>query len=153
MRRDLTFRNPVVSALAVGVADQDQAKLESIFRAHGWQLGKAHTRVEARAILASSPVRVVIAESDLPGCGWMGILEEVRQMPNPPVLVVTARLADEALWAEVLNMGGYDVLAKPLDGEEVARVVGAAIRRFDNERHGQRRPMPLAPLTQAAGIA
>jgi DNA-binding response OmpR family regulator len=34
-------------------------------------------------------------------------------------------------WAEVLNLGGYAVLAKPFDIKEVYRVVG-----FACERHG-----------------
>ena len=44
------------------------------------------------------------------------------------VLVVTSRIADEWLWAEVLNLGGYDVLAQPFDREEVTRVVRSAVR-------------------------
>jgi len=32
----------------------------------------------------------------------------------------------------VLNWGGYDVLAEPLQREEVERVVAAARRRFDS---------------------
>jgi hypothetical protein len=32
---------------------------------------------------------------------------------------VISRLADEYLWAEVLNLGGHDVLAKPLRQAEV----------------------------------
>ncbi len=30
-------------------------------------------------------------------------------------LIVTDRLANEALWSEVLNLGGYDVVAKPFE--------------------------------------
>jgi len=63
-------------------------------------------------------------------------------------LVVTSRLADDALWAEVLNMGGYDVLAVPLDSEEVMRVIGAALRHVDNE---QQRCKPVtAPMVLVA---
>jgi FixJ family two-component response regulator len=39
-----------------------------------------------------------------------------------------SRHADERLWAEVLNLGGYDLLAKPLEGDEVSRVVEMACR-------------------------
>jgi hypothetical protein len=41
-------------------------------------------------------------------------------------MIVTSRLADERLWAEVLNLGGYHLLAKPFDASEVVRVVGTA---------------------------
>ena len=135
--------------MMVGAADPEQSKLDAIFETCGWRLARAQTPLEARKFLETTPVRVVIAESDLPGGGWRQMLEDLRQSANPPLLLVTARLADESLWAEVLNMGGYDVLAKPLDAEEVARVVSAAMRHFDNER---RRPQPksAAPLIVAA---
>jgi DNA-binding response OmpR family regulator len=35
-------------------------------------------------------------------------------------------LADDHLWAEVLNLGGYDVLAKPFDGCELFRALSSA---------------------------
>ncbi|MCL5744434.1 MAG: hypothetical protein M1541_11000 [Acidobacteria bacterium] len=42
------------------------------------------------------------------------------------MFIVTSRLADDALWAEVLNVDGYDLLLKPFRGEEVVRMVNAA---------------------------
>jgi hypothetical protein len=42
--------------------------------------------------------------------------------------------ADESLWAEVLNLGGYDVLPKPLVRDEVKRVVTLAWQNWKNER-------------------
>jgi len=43
-------------------------------------------------------------------------------------LIVTSNAGDEALWAEGLNLGGYDVLAQPFDQSEVARVMTSAVR-------------------------
>jgi hypothetical protein len=39
---------------------------------------------------------------------------------------VFSRLADESLWARVLNLGGFDVLMTPFEAEEVLRVTFAA---------------------------
>ena len=47
-------------------------------------------------------------------------------MSIPPQLIVADRLADDALWAEVLNLGGYDLLMTPFEPEEVLRVVSMA---------------------------
>ena len=142
----------VVSALVVGVPDADRSKLEAVFLTNGWRLAWVRTRAEACAFLESTPVRVVIAESELTEGGWLEMLEDLRQNPEAPILVVTARLADESLWAEVINRGGYDLLAKPLDTEEVARVVGAALRHFDNERRGRRATAGKA-LVMSGGFA
>ena len=61
-------------------------------------------------------------------------MEGLKTNAAPPV-IVTARLADDYLWAEVLNEGGFDVLAQPFDREEVIRVISAATRRSHNESH------------------
>jgi len=55
-------------------------------------------------------------------------------LPDPPFLVVTSRLADDRLWAEALNLGAYDVLAKPFDKTEVNRIVRSAWLRWTNRK-------------------
>lgn len=41
-------------------------------------------------------------------------------------MIVTSELANESLWAEALNFGAHDVLAKPLNAGEAVRVLGWA---------------------------
>ena len=141
-------QTPLVSVLAVGATNEDQTNLENIFTEWGWELHRVRTRREAHAFLDRNPVGVVISERELPEGGWREMLDDLQQRSEPPALVVTSRLADESLWAEVLNMGGYDVLAEPLDSEEVTRVVSAAARHFDAER--QRRLPVKRPLLMRA---
>ena len=50
-----------------------------------------------------------------------------------PLLIVTSRLADAYLGAEVLNLGGYDVLAKPFKSAEFIQVMSMAWRRWKSE--------------------
>jgi len=57
---------------------------------------------------------------------WKELLEQITLLPDPPVLLVASRLADECLWAEALNRGVYDVLAIPFDPQEVLRYVSLA---------------------------
>jgi hypothetical protein len=58
---------------------------------------------------------------------WKRILIEVCQPVGIP-LIVTSRIADERLWSEVLNFGGFDILVQPLDSREVARITRSAVR-------------------------
>ena len=51
---------------------------------------------------------------------------QLAELPDPPPVVVIATNADEWLWAEVLNHGGYDVVERPLERKEMARVLGSA---------------------------
>jgi DNA-binding response OmpR family regulator len=88
--------------------------------------------------LESSRVSVVICETLLPDGSWKDLLELLARRKAPPVLVVTSRVADGSLWAEVLNLGGFDVLAQPFDREEVTRVVRSAV--MASSREWQRQP-------------
>jgi CheY-like chemotaxis protein len=67
---------------------------------------------------------LVLCDDALP---WRDLLDgPIRELPGPPLLVVSSRLADDRLWAEALNLGAYDVLAKPFDKTEVIRVIESA---------------------------
>lgn len=76
------------------------------------------------------PPRVVLCERDLPDGDWRDVLGLALDLPHPAAVIVTCRQADEHLWAEVLNLGGYDVLAKPFDEREVGRSLALAWARW-----------------------
>ena len=80
----------------------------------------------------------MVTERDLAPGSWRDLLNNFLLLPDPPVLVVASRLADEYLWAEALNLGAYDVLAKPFDAFEVMRVLGSAWRHW-TDSHDQAR--------------
>jgi len=112
-----------VTVLAVGLPEEDERSLTKIAARDDLSLRKVKTMAEA---LTYMPVPVVVCEDTLPDGDWKALLEESSHWRNPPRVIVTSPLADEALWAEVLNLGGYDVLAEPLQSEEVRRVLNLA---------------------------
>ena len=145
----------VTTLLSVGLIEEDHARLGDIlkgcqFDLHPtceWKVTACSTLVSARTALRKAGVPIVVCESDLRPGTWKDVLEELRTLPDPPFLIVTSRLADERLWAEALNLGAYDVLAKPFDGTEVTRIVGMAWLRWKDRhaiRGGVRREMALA---------
>ncbi len=113
--------------LAVFPVGEDRSALEIILRQSDWQLQFAETFQEAQTLLRTSPVGVVISEGRLPdGRTWKDLLGELQELPNPRPLIVADRLADDRLWAEVLNLGGYDLLMKPFNTREVLHAVTTA---------------------------
>ena len=120
-----------VSALLAGRFETDRLLVHEVFSRQGWRLFEAPDRRRALECLGKHPVQVVVAESDIPGWNWKQILSELRRLAPAPQLVVTSRTADDYLWAEVLNVGGFDVLAQPLERDEVARVIASARRHYD----------------------
>jgi len=125
-----------VSALLVGEYESDRALVREVFGKLGWRLFEARDGRRAIGWLESNPVQVVIAEGRAADAGWQRLLDALRDLPDPPQLVVTSRTADDYLWSEVLNRGGYDVLPRPLNRDEVERVIAGAGRQFRSLREG-----------------
>ncbi len=100
-----------------------------------WTLCPAISLESALPVLRDDPVAFVVSERDLGAGTWKDVLAEISNLSDPPLLIVASRLADEYLWAEALNLGAYDVLAKPFEAEEVIRVLRMAgfHKRYNHE--------------------
>jgi len=114
-----------VSVLALLPSRADQQCLRNIFSHSNWKLQIASGLPEAQPFLRDDTVGVVITDCHLSaGEYWTDVLQTAEQRAVPPLLIVADRSPNAV--AEVLNMGGYDVLAKPFNLTEVVRIVGAA---------------------------
>ena len=104
----------------------DPDALEQFLRPPQWSICTARTLKSATAVLKKERPPLVLCESDPGRETWREMLAQTTLMLPPPLLIVLSRLADEHLWAEALNLGAYDVLAKPLDAMEVTRTLSLA---------------------------
>lgn len=122
-------------ALLVGEHEKGRLLLREVFRDAGWLLLEARDRSEALECIDQHPVHVVIASCETGEWSWKQVLDNLRRRDPQPQLIVTCRTADEQLWSEVLNCGGYDVLPHPFQREEIERVVASARRHYDRLPH------------------
>lgn len=125
----------VATLVSISPFEEDHAFLQNIFDHSQWQFHAVRCAREALAVARKKLVAVVICEEHLPDGNWRGMLAELTSLPHAPLLIVTARLADDRLWAEVLNLGAYDLLMKPFDRIEVVRVVNLAWRHWKDSRN------------------
>ncbi|MGA3042789.1 MAG: hypothetical protein ABSF54_18590 [Bryobacteraceae bacterium] len=117
---------PHAAILLIGPLDSHRGALRDILAASPGDIHEAATYGEAVAILNYRRIAVAICDAEIEGGNWQALWSHVQSQPHPPNLIVSSRLADERLWAEVLNLGGYDVLAQPFDPGEVLRVAQMA---------------------------
>jgi len=132
-----------ISVLVASPFPEDSGACRFAFRAFAldWRVLTARTCREAWAALHREEVDVVVAEAEFPdGESWRELLDEIENMHGSQPVIIASGLADERLWAEVLNLGGFDLLAKPLDPEELVRVIAMAARQAAQMRReaGQR---------------
>lgn len=96
----------VVKVLLISSLSEDQVPLRHIFEQSNWLLHRVSTCREALTYLSDNDAGVVICERDLPDGDWKLVLNRFDSLPMPPNLIVTARLANDELWAEVAQHGG-----------------------------------------------
>lgn len=120
-----------IALLIVSPDSEDETILRNLLPTANMPLFERCDSVEAAMPqIRNSQPAIVICERELPDGNWKCILGTCEALPKPPVVLVVSRQADENLWAEVLNLGGYDVLLKPFDRSEVTRVLNASWREW-----------------------
>ncbi len=117
-----------ISILIVSPQIDDYLSVRQILRNECWDINHASNLDEAASYYKDLNLSVIICERDLPDGGWKDLLNSVRELPAAPSFLVVSRHADENLWADVLNFGGYDVLPKPFERREMVRIVSMAWR-------------------------
>ncbi len=132
-----------VTILSVTPYEEDQFGLQTIISHSKWRLYRADRLESALAVLYRHEVGVILSEKDLTPHSWTDILDIMHHKQDAPTLIVTSRLADERLWAEALNLGAYDVLAKPFNSDEVLRSVSLAWLNWHHKREIATGPMKV----------
>ena len=123
--------------LLVSPSEQEAASVCGVFAQKGWTMCTVQQVAHIAPMmefLLDHEVSTVICDRDLRPGTWRDVLAAIAPLPDPPLLIVASQLADEGLWAEVLNRGGFDVLMKPFDADEVLRVVESASREWKQNR-------------------
>ena len=138
--------NAALTVVSISPIEEDNSSLEAIIGPSRWRLLKADKLPTALDLLGRHDVSVVLCERDLMPGTWIDILKHIQPTPHPPYLIVTSKFADERLWAEALNLGAWDVLAKPFDRSEVIRTVKVA---WDLWHHDIEVAKPMMVMTAA----
>ena len=129
-----TRATEIVTVLSVSPAEEVHFSLQEIFNHSKWKLSKTHSLAAALALLRAHKTPVVVCEADLLPGTWRDLLEHISHAPDAPAVIVSSRLADDRLWAEALNLGAWDVLARPFVASEVFQSVSAAWRHWRNRQ-------------------
>lgn len=107
------------AVLAVTICEEDRVALERIFVTAGWRFHHASDCASAMKLIEEFDIPVVICDTQFSGCCWRDLYARAGTSFVGPGIIVASRAADDSLWAEVLNIGAFDVLAKPFEEQEV----------------------------------
>ena len=115
------------SLVVVGLAsEQDHRTLANVGTDYGWEI--QHVTSWEEALAASDPHKtsVILCDRDLPGSDWREVVQTLASSSRPSCVILLSGVVDDSLWEAVIRCGGYDILAKPLQRDEVLRSVKLA---------------------------
>ena len=146
-----------MTVLSVSGAAEDHVALAKVLAApHAqkwtgcrWELASTASVDSAMSLLGNGSIPVVLCEGEPGRETWKALLERLPELAQPPFVIVGSRTADDSLWAEALNLGAYDVLAKPLEPAEVMRALNLAWLRW-KQAHQQHRDAATSVLPARA---
>jgi DNA-binding NtrC family response regulator len=132
-----------LEVLTINNDKKDCALLRSIIGHTNWIFHCVPDLSGAIRFLEKNMVPVVVCSKELPGGTWKNVLAAARRFPNPPEMLVYTAQADDRLWMEVLNSGGYDLLPVPFNRDELLRLISLASRKWWDDANAVKRPATL----------
>ena len=115
------------SVLFISPSGEDANTLSSMLGSVSISLRRAGDLKEALWKLEAEPFGVVLTEAQLPDGNWTDVLQHLKQSGKRTAVVVTHRFADGQFWAEILELGAYDLLPQPFCSGEVQRILANAL--------------------------
>lgn len=115
-----------LAVLAVTGGAAELSTLSGLAAAEGWQLEACGTVNEAVVALAKQPAQVVLLDRDVPAAGWRSALTALLASRASRVVLISP-VTDDFLWDEVIRLGGYDVITRPLDAGRTVAAVNLAV--------------------------
>ncbi len=100
---------------------------------------EAGAGAEALAVVEAQGPDLVLLDMMMPVLDGWGVLEALRQVAAPPIVVVTALASQQDRHvADVLRLGALDVIAKPFDPGRLVRLVAEVLLIDPAEREEYR---------------
>ena len=131
---------------------RDREYLRHIVEQCGMRPIEATTYRDALTAVGNCGAVAILCDESLP---WRDIVGHLAEGCDAPRVIVIAAEVGARLFAEVLNVGGFDVLTKPFSEADVARVHSSAASRSDPASRvrrpaGSERRMPVVPESKRA---
>src|SRR3954447_24961117 len=117
------------------VEDRDSLRrmLEAALGQEGYEVATAADGQAGIRLLAERPFDFVLTDLKLPDVSGLRVLEASRAaQPRVPVVVLTG-YGTVGTAVEAMKLGAYDFLEKPLEIDDLARLIERAIGERDDE--------------------
>lgn len=125
---------PIVALIRDG---QDRDLLELIGIREHLDIHFAETCDEAWNAANRLQSPVVICGRDVPGIEWPDAVRILASAVPRPCVILTSPVTDSYMWKEIVERGGYDVLATPLRDSDTSRSIRLALSYWKSTSHSR----------------
>ncbi len=96
---------------------EDMAELASLLEETPWELIDASQ--DPSASLKAAAVPILLFDRDTAGACWQVSMRRLVKSRRGVCVVLLSNVSDQYLWDEVVQHGGFDLLARPFRKEQV----------------------------------
>lgn len=122
---DAPVAERIATALLISPHQRDHIYFDGLFSRTKWKLHHAFTGSDALELIHHCAIGVIIVDEALDTASWNCLLDELQHTTLMPKLLVASLLAEGGC-AEALNSDAFDILARPLNQEEVLHSISMA---------------------------
>jgi len=108
--------------------------LSGLFQKSGWTIARTRTCADGLSFLRDKRAAVAVCEETLPDGWWYDAATPLNSLPDAPALIVIGD--DPAISHEVMALGGFDALIRPLRESEVVWSIASAWHAWMKRREG-----------------
>jgi DNA-binding NtrC family response regulator len=127
--------------------DDDHRTLEALLHDTGWTVAWAKSWGDASNFCGRVIKPVILVDRHFQGSDWRFTVSSMVNFKANSCLILLSDVSDQYLWNEVVQHGGFDVLARPFERSALLRVLAFA------EKHREGRWPALHPSPKGDSLA
>lgn len=122
--------------LLVSGQESDRKTLEQMLFDTRWNLWVANSCLAGMERLKAVRIPVVLYDRDLPDSDWRATMAALRSLPDPARIILLSHASDHSLWEDVIELGGFDVLTRPIRKADLIQTLECALRLWQQRGGG-----------------
>ena len=102
--------------------------LDIVFGDAGYQVEHAMLATQALEIFQAKPIDIVVSDIQMPGMDGLDLLNELRQLDEDVVVIMTTAADSKQYAIESLRRGAFDYVEKPYDEDQLQQIVARGLQ-------------------------
>lgn len=122
-----------MSAPSILIADDEYVArhaMKKAFEKKKYNLLEAENGKKVLEIIQKEPVDLVFLDINMPEADGFEVLEEVRDIQDPPLIVMVTAYGDEKVAVKAMKAGAYDYIRKPPELDELRLIAENALKQI-----------------------